>query len=276
MAVYVISDAHGHLRALDRVLERVSLCSDDALFVLGDMVDRGPDPVGVVRLVQSLPCAHALPGNHELMRLRALAGVARAGEGAPGEEPYDDADMDVWSLNGSATTLDGLEALGREELVDLLDWMSSLPPYVIARVAGRDFVLAHAGIDAGVAAEPWDGTAEGLDALMRAQSLEDLLWIRGRFWSRPTGLIDGTSTGAVVIAGHTPSIILHRYAELVCEPASRELGGIVEVGASWDTGGVPDRICVDCSAAAGWPRGRVGVLRLDDGARFYADIREGE
>ena len=46
MATYVTSDAHGHVRALDRALELAAPGSEDTVFVLGDMVDRGPDPVG--------------------------------------------------------------------------------------------------------------------------------------------------------------------------------------------------------------------------------------
>ena len=52
MAIYVTSDAHGHVRALDEALSKISLASDDTLYVLGDMIDRGPDPVGVIKLVR--------------------------------------------------------------------------------------------------------------------------------------------------------------------------------------------------------------------------------
>ena len=65
MAIYVTSDAHGHVRALDEALSKISLTSDDTLYVLGDMIDRGPDPVGVIKLVRSLPNARVLKGNHE-------------------------------------------------------------------------------------------------------------------------------------------------------------------------------------------------------------------
>ena len=73
MAVYVTSDAHGHVRALDEVLERVSLGAGDELYVLGDLIDRGPDPLGVVSLVRSLPNAHVLLGNHEDLMMLAVA-----------------------------------------------------------------------------------------------------------------------------------------------------------------------------------------------------------
>ena len=33
MAIYVTSDAHGHVRALDEALSKISLTSDDTLYV---------------------------------------------------------------------------------------------------------------------------------------------------------------------------------------------------------------------------------------------------
>ena len=40
--------------------------------------------------------------------------------------------------------------------------------------------------------------------------------------------------------------------------------------------GVADRVCIDCSAAAGHPSGRVGIMRLEDRRMWLADIEEGE
>ncbi len=98
MAIYVTSDAHGHVRALDEALSKISLTSDDTLYVLGDMIDRGPDPVGVIKLVRSLPNAHVLKGNHEQIMLDAIIG-------------QDPLDAETWDINGGWTT--------REQLNDM-------------------------------------------------------------------------------------------------------------------------------------------------------------
>ena len=90
MATFVTSDAHGHLRALDRALELAAPGPDDTVYVLGDMVDRGPDPVGVLRLVHGLPRARVLLGNHEDMLLTALA---------TGEQ----LDLLTWEMNGGSS-----------------------------------------------------------------------------------------------------------------------------------------------------------------------------
>ena len=265
MAVYVTSDAHGHVRALDAVLAQVSPSDDDTVFVLGDMVDRGPDPLGVIRLVRSLPNAHVLLGNHEMMMLEAVAGL-------------DHESMEMWALNGGFTTLEGISKLEVSEVEELVGWVEGLPLYAIVSVGERDFVLVHAGLNPEKAAGRYDGTLASLDALLRAQTTEDLVWIRGEFWGQPTGLIDRFGHGPQVIAGHTPTVLLNRFAYQPCEPFVDEegRGKIVELGATWDTGGVPDRVNIDCSAAAGPGQGCVGILRLDDGARFYAAIEPGE
>lgn len=69
-----------------------------------------------------------------------------------------------------------------------------------------------------------------------------------------------------------------RYASLMCgSGVDEDLRGVmVEVGCSRDTGGVADRVCIDCSAAAGHPSGRVGIMRLEDRRVWLADIEEGE
>ena len=92
MAIYVTSDAHGHVRALDEALSKISLTSDDTLYVLGDMIDRGPDPVGVINLVRSLPNARVLKGNHEQIMLDAIIG-------------QDPLDAETWDINGGWTTI---------------------------------------------------------------------------------------------------------------------------------------------------------------------------
>lgn len=278
MATYVTSDAHGHLRALDRALELAAPGANDTLYVLGDMVDRGPDPVGVIKLVRSLG-AHVLMGNHERMLLDTIAS-------------HDDADELIWALNGGASTLKGLDDLPREAAGELVAWIRALPLYDVVEAGDRLWILVHAGIDAldargylataGVPCTETAGAAaatrEQLLDMMAHQDPEELLWTRERFWGAPTGLVGTDGRGPVVVAGHTPSILLAGFAdEMEGVGATDEgQGMVVRVGASPATGGVADRIDIDCAAAAGAGAGRVGVMRLEDGATWYAAIEPGE
>lgn len=289
LATYVISDVHGHLRAFERALEMAAPGSQDAIFVLGDMVDRGPDPLGVITRARALPNACVLMGNHESMLLDTVL------EG-------DDLDMMSWHLNGGYVTSSQLDALPRDVYVDIMDWLSALPAFAVVETddarpsAGpgdrRVNVLCHAGVDAARLRDSLSRRGAGPDALggyaqatpddllaaMGEQDLGDLLWIREGFWSRLTGLVGADGRGPVVVAGHTPSAILGRYARQMCGAGvDGDLRGVmVEVGPTADTGGVADRICIDCSAAKGHPYGRVGIMRLEDRRVWLADIEEGE
>ena len=70
----VIGDVHGCLEELHELLALLDPSPGDRLFFLGDLVDRGPDSLGVVRLVRDLihqhPGSVALCGNHEDKWLR--------------------------------------------------------------------------------------------------------------------------------------------------------------------------------------------------------------
>ena len=279
MATYVTSDAHGHVKALDRALELAAPGADDTVFVLGDMIDRGPDPVGVIKLVRALPNVQVLMGNHERMMLDTLA-------------TKDSMDDFMWALNGGTTTIAGLDNLPRECFTEIVDWIEHLPLFAITEAAGRLWIMVHAGIDAldargylataGIDVSGGAGaaaaTAEQLADMMARQSDETLLWVRSPFWQEPTGLVGADGSGPVVIAGHTPSVLLEHFARDMDCPGYNEdgLGMMVHVGATPATGGVADRIDIDCSAAAGPGQGRVGVMRLDDGEIFYATIEDGE
>lgn len=287
MAVYVTSDAHGHVRALDEVLEQVSLGADDVLYVLGDLIDRGPDPMGVVSLVRSLPQARVLLGNHELLMLEATASA-----GAPQDGAFDTSHLGVegftnwfnWMNNGGAATSEQLEQLSNDDYVEYLNWVESLPLHDVAVAGGRTYALVHAGINPQVVRRFLNITPdadfsdpETLRELLRAHTIDDLLWIR-EFLGIPTGLVGPDGKGAVVVAGHTPSPLLPRLASIeedACITPEGQ-GMICEYGACARNGMVNDRIDIDCAAASGFGMGRVGVLRLDDHARFYASIEEGE
>ena len=68
MALYLIGDVQGCDAALGRLLETIDFSpSRDTLFLLGDLVNRGPDSVGVLRRLIGLGSAvQCLLGNHDL------------------------------------------------------------------------------------------------------------------------------------------------------------------------------------------------------------------
>ena len=279
MAIYVTSDAHGHVRALDEALSKISLTSDDTLYVLGDMIDRGPDPVGVIKLVRSLPNARVLKGNHEQIMLDAIIG-------------QDPLDAETWDINGGWTTREQLNDMEFDAYEELVRWMAALPLYAVAETEERPYLLVHAGIEMKAArafllehgVDCADGVGavgadrELLQQMLAVQSADDLLWIRDEFWSVPTGLLDERGEGPIVVAGHTPTPYLVSMTNEFDRPVrnSDGIAQMVRVGACDATGGVADRWDIDSGAAGGAGFGQVTMIRLDDGEEFAEPIRDGE
>jgi bis(5'-nucleosyl)-tetraphosphatase (symmetrical) len=114
-----IGDIQGCRAELEELLERLRFDpAADALFPVGDLVNRGPDSLGVLRLARQLGAASVL-GNHELHLLQVAAGLRAVRAG--------DTFADV---------------LGTDEREELLAWLRSLP---FVRVFS-DLYLVHAGL----------------------------------------------------------------------------------------------------------------------------------
>ena len=79
MALYLIGDLQGCDDALAQLLAKIDFSpSRDTLFFLGDLVNRGPDSVGVLRRLMTFGnAAQCLLGNHDLHLLAAAAGVRK-------------------------------------------------------------------------------------------------------------------------------------------------------------------------------------------------------
>lgn len=77
MSLYLIGDVQGCDAALERLLHQIDFsASRDQLVLLGDLVNRGPSSLGVLRRLQALGhSAQCLLGNHDLHALAVAAGV---------------------------------------------------------------------------------------------------------------------------------------------------------------------------------------------------------
>lgn len=73
--VLVTSDIHGHGHLLKELLQRAAFSKDDALIIVGDMIEKGPDSLGTLRYVMELAQqknVFPMMGNVDLWRLTLL------------------------------------------------------------------------------------------------------------------------------------------------------------------------------------------------------------
>ena len=135
----LIGDVHGCLTELEKLLRKLGYCINSEgkwthpqnrkAVLLGDMVDRGEDSVGVLRLVKKLCENHvgyAVLGNHDEKLLRYL-------QGNP-----------VKVEHGMRSTAEQIELLSLEEKEELKEFLADLSTYYI--FDGGSLVAVHAGI----------------------------------------------------------------------------------------------------------------------------------
>mgnify|MGYP003329147109 CR=1 FL=1 len=67
--IFAIGDIHGCRIEFEHLLEKLELEAEDQVILLGDLINRGPDSAGVLRVAQELPNCRCLIGNHELRLL---------------------------------------------------------------------------------------------------------------------------------------------------------------------------------------------------------------
>ncbi len=73
----VVGDIHGCYREFMELLDRAALAAADEIIALGDIIDRGPEPMLVLDFFRHNPQARSLMGNHERKHIRAAAGETR-------------------------------------------------------------------------------------------------------------------------------------------------------------------------------------------------------
>ncbi len=121
MACYVVGDLQGCYIELEELLEKIAYSPDtDRLYLVGDLVNRGPASLEVLRWVyRERHHASTVLGNHDLHLLACAAGVAQCKKGD--------------TVSDILTAEDGPE---------LIDWLRR-QPLVIGL---EDALIVHAGI----------------------------------------------------------------------------------------------------------------------------------
>lgn len=169
MATFAIGDVQGCFEELEHLLGEIGFSrSRDRVWFVGDLVNRGPRSLEVMRFVKGLDDrAVVVLGNHDLHLLTVVAGHAKRRD----DDTFDDV----------------LEAPDRDEL---LDWLRFRPMLH----AEDDYVMVHAGLlPSWSVAQARDLAAE-VEAELRARRyrlfLAELYGSRPDAWDEDLGGMD--------------------------------------------------------------------------------------
>ena len=62
---WCVSDIHGYYGQFCRLLDKIGFGEGDTLYVLGDILDKGPEPIRLAKMLLSMPEVRCIMGNHE-------------------------------------------------------------------------------------------------------------------------------------------------------------------------------------------------------------------
>jgi len=234
MSTYVISDIHGQYDMFMELLDKIKLKETDTIYILGDVLDRGPHPIKTLRKLMEMPNAICMVGNHEFMALECLEFLMKEITDKSIEE-LDETMLDnlvTWQYNGSKTTIDEFRKLDTEGQMGVIDFIKELLIYEEVSVGDKDYLLVHAGL--GNYSPQKD---------IEDYSLHELIWTRADY---AVQYFEDT----YVITGHTPTQMIKD---------NPDPGFIFRRN---------NHIAIDCGAS--YPGGRLAAICLDTGEEYYS------
>ena len=247
MSLYLIGDVQGCDDALQRLLDEISFSpSRDTLYLLGDMVNRGPQSAAVLRrLMRYGAAAQAVLGNHDLHLLALAHGVRRPGR--------------------SDTLGDILQASDRNAMLEWLRWQRMA---MLEQIDGHPLLMVHAGLLPQWSAAETMTLAGEVESVLRTAAIGDFL--RQMYGNEPARWSDAL-TGAERLRVIVNALTRMRF----CDANGRMDHESKEGAASAPAGympwfEVPGRRTADITVAFGhWSMlgwlGRSDVLSLDTG-----------
>ncbi|MCR5311266.1 MAG: fructose-bisphosphatase class III [Lachnospiraceae bacterium] len=235
MAKYVISDIHGEYDMFLEMLDKIGLKDSDELYVLGDVVDRGPHPLKILLKMMEMPNVVPIVGNHELMALDGLKFLNSkiTNETIASVNAETLGNLLAWQESGSAATIAEFRTLDARTREEILEYIPEFSMFEEVEAGGKDYLLVHAGLG------NYRPDKDILD-----YSLRDIAWSAADYGTRYFDNI-------FVVTGHTPTQFI---------AANPKPGYIYKAN---------NHIAIDCGAS--FNGGRLAAIRLDDGAEFYVE-----
>lgn len=248
MANYVISDIHGCFNTFIKLLEKINFSENDKLYILGDIIDRGPDSYKIYTWVKERYNKNVFMvlGNHEDMFIENIDDIGKKKNefnnlSANEKTKYFDNFFNVmaaWGEDHYGTIRNLLKDHSADEIIEMAEFFRELPWYLEVNCNDAIWTLVHAGCSL-----PLDKTSK--DTFV---------------WSRDLTFPGAGIKGKNIIFGHTPTI---------CDEYNREGGIHYEEGIILKEKYI--KINIDCGCVWNHKNSKLGILRLEDLQDFYIE-----
>lgn len=236
MSIYVMSDLHGNYDAYINMLEKINFKNTDTLYIIGDILDRGPNPIRILLDLMERPNIEVIAGNHCAMACECLDFLLQEIT----DKSMEKLDVEMveklinWQQNGAVSTTDEFHKCDKNTQREIVKFISDFELYAKVEVNGIIYILVHAGL----------GNFTQ-DKKLWEYELDELVWER-------TNYEEQYYDDKVVITGHTPTMLIEN---------NPRPGFIYKAN---------NHIAIDCGCS--FPGGRLGCIRLDDMREFYVEV----
>ena len=235
MSTYVMSDLHGNYEAYIKMLKKIDFKKFDMLYILGDILDRGPNPIQIILDLMKRPNVEVIAGNHCVMACECFSFLLQEIT----QDTVEKMNVEMigklleWQRNGATSTIEEFHKCDKNTQREIVDFISDFEVYDEIEVAGNKFVLVHAGL----------GNFKPNKELWEYE-LNDLVWERPCYENK-------YFDDKYVISGHTPTMMIE---------SNPRPGFIYQIN---------NHIAIDCGCT--FSGGRLGCLRLEDMKEFYVE-----
>ena len=238
---YVMSDIHGYMNLFNDILKQINLTEEDVLYILGDVIDRGPDGIKILLKIMRSKNMFMVIGNHELMMLNYYTG----------DRFWRFHSLSVWTRNGCDPTIEQFDKYADSTQNRILKYLRKLPIERRLVINKKEYILCHSQPNISSFKR---NPLKIIDSDYRYENgIEFSVWYR-------KNIEDDNFENITIIHGHTP--VYNSSKTIPQENKIRYSSG---------------RINLDCGCAAinyrnNLYRGRLSCLRLEDMKEYYSEI----
>ena len=153
--IYLISDLHGMYNEYRQMLKKIEFGDDDVLYVLGDVVDRGPEPMKILQDMSMRSNVIPILGNHDYNAYEMLKELLLdfTEENIIKHFGNDLANFYQrfwsWLGIGGKSTIEGFGKMTPEERAYAIEYLSEFSLYETIAAKGKTYILTHSGLPEG-------------------------------------------------------------------------------------------------------------------------------
>lgn len=233
---YVVADIHGSYEEYVELMQKIKLTDEDRLYILGDAVDRGPEPMKVLLDLLTRRNVIYIIGNHDYLLLYFIRKLGLELACTSNMSEDDILDFQAYLEDGGLVTIEAFMKLSLAEKQAVYDFLENANVYDEMITDNKRYILVHAGITN----FKEEKTLDEYDVL-------DFICERADYSRRYF-----QDSNTYVITGHTPTMYINK-----------DSSAKVYVGNG--------HIAIDCGCVYG---GKLAAFCMETGEVIYVDAKE--